>query len=155
MTVYGNIAFALKIRKVPKAEIDRQVHEVAKILEIEHLLDRKPSALSGGQKQRVASARAIITNPKLILADEPTGALDSKSAKLLLESLKHLNEELSATILMVTHDSFTASYAGRILFIKDGKIFHELRRGADSRKEFFNKIIDVVTLLGGDLNDAL
>lgn len=87
--------------------------------------------------------------------DEPTGALDSKSAKLLLESLKHLNEELSATILMVTHDSFTASYAGRILFIKDGKIFHELRRGADSRKEFFNKIIDVVTLLGGDLNDAL
>lgn len=85
----------------------------------------------------------------------PTGALDSKSAKLLLESLKHLNEELSATILMVTHDSFTASYAGRILFIKDGKVFHELRRGADSRKEFFNKIIDVVTLLGGDLNDAL
>ena len=111
--------------------------------------------MSGGQKQRVASARAIITNPKLILADEPTGALDSKSAKLLLESLKHLNEELSATILMVTHDSFTASYASRILFIKDGKVFHELRRGADSRKEFFNKLIDVVTLLGGDLNDAL
>lgn len=87
--------------------------------------------------------------------DEPTGALDSKSAKLLLERLKHLNEDLMTTILMVTHDSFTASYAGRILFIKDGKVFHELRRGGDTRKEFFNKIIDVVTLLGGDLNDAL
>ena len=92
---------------------------------------------------------------KLVLADEPTGALDSKSAKLLLERLKHLNEDLMTTILMVTHDSFTASYAGRILFIKDGKVFHELRRGGDTRKEFFNKIIDVVTLLGGDLNDAL
>ena len=86
---------------------------------------------------------------------QPTGALDSKSAKLLLERLKHLNEDLMTTILMVTHDSFTASYAGRILFIKDGKVFHELRRGGDTRKEFFNKIIDVVTLLGGDLNDAL
>ena len=92
---------------------------------------------------------------KLVLADEPTGALDSKSAKLLLDRLKHLNEDLMTTILMVTHDSFTASYAGRILFIKDGKVFHELRRGGDTRKEFFNKIIDVVTLLGGDLNDAL
>lgn len=119
----------------------------------DHITD--PYQMSGGQKQRVASARAIITDPKLVLADEPTGALDSKSAKLLLERLKHLNEDLMTTILMVTHDSFTASYAGRILFIKDGKVFHELRRGGDTRKEFFNKIIDVVTLLGGDLNDAL
>lgn len=106
--------------------------------------------MSGGQKQRVASARAIITDPKLILADEPTGALDSKSAKLLLERFNYLNRELKATILMVTHDSFTASYASRIVFIKDGKLFHEIVKGNDSRKEFFDKIIDVVTLLGGE-----
>ena len=111
--------------------------------------------MSGGQKQRVASARAIITDPKLILADEPTGALDSKSAKMLLERFNHLNSELSATILMVTHDAFTASYATRGIFIKDGKIFNEIRRGDNSRKEFFDKIIDVVTMLGGDLSDAL
>ncbi len=110
--------------------------------------------MSGGQKQRVASARAIITNPSLVLADEPTGALDSKSAKMLLESLEELNTNLGATIMMVTHDAFTASYASRILFIKDGKIFNELIRGKDSRKEFFNKIIEVVTLLGGDQRDV-
>ena len=111
--------------------------------------------MSGGQKQRVASARAIITNPKLILADEPTGALDSRSSRMLLESFNFLNTELSATILMVTHDAFTASYASRVIFIKDGKIFNEIRRGESTRKEFFDKIIDVVTLLGGDLNNAL
>lgn len=155
LTAYENIALALSIQNAPAKKIDEKIKKIAKELAIEEVLNKYPYQMSGGQKQRVASARAIITNPKLILADEPTGALDSKSAKLLLESLKHLNEELSATILMVTHDSFTASYAGRILFIKDGKVFHELRRGADSRKEFFNKIIDVVTLLGGDLNDAL
>ncbi len=110
--------------------------------------------MSGGQKQRVASARAIITEPKLILADEPTGALDSKSAKMLLEKFNYL-DKLGATILMVTHDAFTASYARRVIFIKDGKIFKELHRGDDTRKVFFDKIIDVVTLLGGDMNDAL
>ena len=108
--------------------------------------------MSGGQKQRVASARAIVTNPHLILADEPTGALDSKSAKMLLESFKKLNSELNATILMVTHDAFTASYCKRILFIKDGKIFTELDRGNESRKEFFDRIMEVITLLGGDMN---
>ena len=110
--------------------------------------------MSGGQKQRVASARAIITSPSLILADEPTGALDSKSAKMLLESMEELNENLNATIMMVTHDAFSASYARRILFIKDGKIFNELVRGNDSRKEFFEKIIEVITLLGGDQNNV-
>ena len=110
--------------------------------------------MSGGQKQRVASARAIVTNPSLILADEPTGALDSKSSRLLLDSFESLNKDLEATILMVTHDAFTASYAHRILFIKDGKIFNELIRGGDSRKEFFNRIIEVVTLLGGDAGDV-
>ena len=103
----------------------------------------------------VASARAIITNPKLILADEPTGALDSKSSRMLLESFNYLNAELEATILMVTHDAFTASYADRVIFIKDGKIFNEINKGDNTRKEFFDKIIDVVTLLGGDLNNAL
>ena len=111
--------------------------------------------MSGGQKQRVASARAIISEPKLILADEPTGALDSRSSKMLLEKMNYLNQQLTATILMVTHDAFSASYASRVIFIKDGKIFHEVRRGQDSRKDFFDKIIDVVTLLGGDLNEAL
>lgn len=155
LTAYENVALALSIQNVPAKQIDAKVRAVAKELEIESVLKKYPYQMSGGQKQRVASARAIITNPKLVLADEPTGALDSKSAKLLLERFKHLNEDLMTTILMVTHDSFTASYAKRILFIKDGKVFHELRRGGDTRKEFFNKIIDVVTLLGGDLNDAL
>ncbi|MBR5681071.1 MAG: ABC transporter ATP-binding protein, partial [Clostridia bacterium] len=109
----------------------------------------------GGEKQRTASARAIVTGPKLVLADEPTGALDSKSSKLLLERFRFLNEEHGATIMMVTHDSFTASYAGRVIFIKDGRIFHELSRGDNSRKQFFDRIIDVVTLLGGDVSDAL
>lgn len=107
------------------------------------------------KKQRVASARAIITDPKLVLADEPTGALDSKSSRMLLERFDYLNQELDATILMVTHDAFTASYSSRVIFIKDGKIFNEINRGKNSRKEFFDKIINVMTLLGGDLNDAL
>lgn len=123
---------------------------MAKNLDIEKVLNKYPYQMSGGQKQRVASARAIVTNPSLILADEPTGALDSKSSRLLLDRFEYLNQELKATILMVTHDAFTASYAHRILFIKDGKIFNELIKGNDTRKEFFNRIIDVVTLLGGD-----
>ena len=155
MTAYENIALALSIQNVPAAKIDSKVKKVAKELDIESVLQKYPYQMSGGQKQRVASARAIITDPKLILADEPTGALDSKAAKLLLERFAYLNKNLKATILMVTHDSFTASYAQRIIFIKDGRIFHELHRGQDRRKDFFDKIIDVVTLLGGDLNDAL
>lgn len=155
LTAYENIALALSIQKVKPKEIEKKVVDVAKKLEIENILDKYPYQISGGQKQRVSSARAIITNPKLILADEPTGALDSKSARKLLESFESLNKEYRATILMVTHDAFTASYADRILFIKDGKIFNELVKGDDSRKDFFDKIIDVVTLLGGDLNDAL
>lgn len=155
MTAYENIALALSIQNVPTAKIDSKVKKVAKELDIESVLQKYPYQMSGGQKQRVASARAIITAPKLILADEPIGALDSKAAKLLLERFVYLNKNLKTTILMVTHDSFAASYAGRIIFIKDGRIFHELHRGQDSRKDFFDKIIDVVTLLGGDLNDAL
>ena len=123
-------------------------------LDIKDILNKYPYQMSGGERQRVASARAVVTNPKLILADEPTGALDSRSAKMLLEKFNYL-EKLGTTILMVTHDAFTASYARRVIFIKDGKIFKEIRKGECSRKEFFDKIIDVVTLLGGDLNDAL
>ena len=119
LTAYENIALALTIQKVKPKEIEERVQEIAKKLEITDILNKYPYQISGGQKQRVASARAIITNPKLVLADEPTGALDSKSARQLLESFENLNQKLSATILMVTHDSFTASYASRILFIKD------------------------------------
>ena len=111
--------------------------------------------MSGGQKQRVASARAIITDPKLVLADEPTGALDSKSSKMLLEQFERLNQKFQTTILMVTHDAFAASYANRVIFIKDGKVFNELLKGDDSRKDFFYAIIDVITLLGGDASDVL
>lgn len=155
LTAYENIALALSIQNANASEIEEKIKKVADELDIKDILNKYPYQMSGGQKQRVASARAIITNPKLILADEPTGALDSKSTKMLLEKFNHLNEELSATILMVTHDAFTASYAQRVVFIKDGKIFKEIHKGNDSRKEFFDKIIDVVTLLGGDLNDAL
>lgn len=155
LTAYENIALALSIQKVSPAEIDKAVKNVAQQLGITGVLQKYPYQMSGGQKQRVASARAIVTNPKLILADEPTGALDSKSAKMLLERFNYLNYEHDATIMMVTHDSFTASYASRVLFIKDGKVFHEICRGSDNRKQFFDKIIDVVTLLGGDVNDAL
>jgi putative ABC transport system ATP-binding protein len=155
LTAYENISLALSIQKFSADKIDKAVKGVARQLGIENVLEKYPYQMSGGQKQRVASARAIVTNPRLVLADEPTGALDSKSAKMLLERFENLNENYGTTIIMVTHDSFTASYASRVIFIKDGKIFHELSRGADNRKQFFDKIIDVVTLLGGDMSDAL
>ena len=155
LTAYENIALALTIQRVKPSEIETRVQEIAKKLEITDILNKYPYQISGGQKQRVASSRALITNPKLVLADEPTGALDSKSARQLLESFENLNERLNATILMVTHDSFTASYANRILFIKDGKIFNELIKGDSTRKEFFEKIIEVQTLLGGELGDVI
>ena len=155
LTAYENIALSLSIQNIHAKEIDERIKKVTRELNIENILDKYPYQMSGGEKQRVASARAIITNPKLILADEPTGALDSRSAKMLLEKFNYLNENIEATILMVTHDAFTASYASRVIFINEGKIFNEIYRGNASRKEFFDKIIDVVTLLGGDLNDAL
>ena len=155
LTAYENIAIALTIQKVPAKEIDKRVQEIAEKLGIKEILKKYPYQVSGGQKQRIASARAIITNPQLVLADEPTGALDSKSARQLLENFELLNQKLNATILMVTHDAFTASYAKRILFIKDGKIFNEIVKGNDTRKQFFEKIIEVQTLLGGDLNDVI
>lgn len=155
LTAFENIALALSIQGVHAKEIQKRVLQLACELGISDVLDKYPYQMSGGQKQRVASARAIITNPKLILADEPTGALDSKASRMLLESFNYLNQELEATILMVTHDAFTASYADRVIFIKDGKIFNEILKCGSTRKEFFDKIIDVVTLLGGDLNNAV
>ena len=155
LSCYENIALALTIQKVPAKEIQKRVKEVSEKLGITDILKKYPYQVSGGQKQRVASARAIITNPKLVLADEPTGALESKAARMLLENFEYLNKIMNATILMVTHDAFTASYANRILFIKDGKIFNELVKGNDTRKQFFEKIIEVVTLVGGDLNDVI
>ncbi|MCI8760690.1 MAG: ABC transporter ATP-binding protein [Clostridia bacterium] len=155
LTAYENIALALTIQKINPKEIDKRVTNIAEKLGIQEILKKYPYQVSGGQKQRIASARAIITNPKLVLADEPTGALDSKSARQLLENFEILNEKMMATILMVTHDAFTASYANRIIFIRDGKIFNELVKGNDTRKQFFEKIIEVQTLLGGDLNDVI
>lgn len=155
LTAYENIALAFSIQKVNYKEIDRRIREMSVKLGIEEILNKYPYQMSGGQRQRVSATRAIITNPKLILADEPTGALDSKSSKMLLERLQYLNNDISATILMVTHDTFSASYASRVIFIKDGKIFNEIIRGNKSRKEFFDEIIDVISLLGGDLSDAL
>ncbi len=155
MTAFENIALALSIQKAPAKEIRSRVETVARQLSIEDVLNKYPYQMSGGQKQRVASARAIVTEPKLVLADEPTGALDSKASKMLLERFNYLNKDMGATIIMVTHDSFTASYASRVVFIKDGKLFNEINRGEDSRKQFFDKIIDVITMLGGDVSDAL
>lgn len=154
LTIEENIAMALTINKVPEEEIEGRVKEMAEQLDILSILDKFPYQVSGGQKQRCACARAMINQPKLILADEPTGALDSRSAQMLLGTLERMNQELGATILMVTHDAFSASYASRILFLKDGRIFTEVYRGEQSRKDLFEKILDVMTLLGGDLSDV-
>jgi putative ABC transport system ATP-binding protein len=154
LTSYENIALALTILKVAPREIDKRVMEIARTLGIVDTLQKYPYQISGGQKQRVACARALITRPSLVLADEPTGALDSKSARALLESFRELVHAYNATILMVTHDAFSASHCDRILFIRDGQIFHQLIRGHETRKQFFDKIIEVVTLLGGDFNDV-
>lgn len=150
LTAYENIALALSIMKSPASEMEAKILKVAKTLDIEGVLQKYPYQMSGGQQQRVSAARAIVSNPSLVLADEPTGALDSRSAKMLLNNLETMNEEMKATILMVTHDSFTASYCKRILFIKDGQIYKELLRGSDTRKVFFDKIMDVVAALGGE-----
>ena len=143
------------IARTNSAEISTRVQDVAARLSISQVLDKYPYQMSGGQQQRVAAARALVTDPTMIMADEPTGALDSKSARLLLESLEALNRRLRATVLMVTHDSFAASYTSRVLFIRDGKIFTELRRGDTDRREFFDRIMEVVAMMGGEGSDAL
>ena len=155
LTISENIALALTINKIPAGEIDGRVRELTGKLNITDILDKYPYQVSGGQKQRCACARAIINNPKLILADEPTGALDSHSSQMLLSTIQSINETMGATILMVTHDAFSASYANRIFFLQDGAIFMEILKGNDSRRTFFNKILDVLTMMGGGVNDVL
>lgn len=155
LTARENIDLPLTIARTNSAEISTRVQDVAARLSISQVLDKYPYQMSGGQQQRVAAARALVTDPTMIMADEPTGALDSKSARLLLESLEALNRRLRATVLMVTHDSFAASYTSRVLFIRDGKIFTELRRGDTDRREFFDRIMEVVAMMGGEGSDAL
>ncbi|MCH1624497.1 ABC transporter ATP-binding protein [Ferdinandcohnia quinoae] len=155
LTVKENIILPLALAKMNVQELERRVDEVADRFGIRPILDKYPYQISGGQKQRTAASRAIIAQPSLLLADEPTGALDSKSATDLLESLKNLSEQDHATILMVTHDAFAASYCQRVIFIKDGKLFTELVKGKSTRKEFFQKVLDVLSALGGGANDVI
>ncbi len=154
LTAYENIALALTIKHVPAREVDVRVCELARTLGISDVLEKYPHQLSGGQRQRVAAARATVGDPTLILADEPTGALDSKSAKVLLETFSLLNQR-GSTIVMVTHDSFTASCTERVVFIKDGHLWGHLERGGKDRKTFFADIVSVTTKLGGDQDDVL
>lgn len=154
LTIEENIVLALTLQKYRKKEIREKCEKMLKLLEIDQVKDQFPYQVSGGQKQRCACARAMVHSPKLLLADEPTGALDSHAAQTLLETFSGMNRELEATILMVTHDAFSASYCSRILFLRDGKIFHELMRGAKSRRDFLDEILDVLALTGGELSDV-
>lgn len=150
LTLEENIMLAMSLRKEKKGVIEKECREILRLLEIEEVKDQFPYQVSGGQKQRCACARALVNHPKLILADEPTGALDSRAAQTLLETFTRMNQEQKATIFMVTHDAFSASYCSRILFLKDGKIFHELIRGEKPRRVFLNEILDVLSLTGGE-----
>ncbi len=154
LTIEENIILALTLQGREKKEIRQECMQMLKLLHIEDVKDKFPYQVSGGQKQRCACARALVNHPKLLLADEPTGALDSRSAQTLLETFTDLNRSMGATILMVTHDAFSASYCSRILFLKDGKIFHELVRGVKPGKIFLQKILDVLSLTGGELSHA-
>lgn len=156
LTVKENIALPLALSKVKASEIDRRVLEIAKKFGIDHILNQYPYQVSGGQKQRCAASRAIVTNPSMIFGDEPTGALDSKSATDLLESLKALNEYDQSTILMVTHDAFAASYCKRVIFIKDGELFKEVHKGELTRKQFFGRVLDIMSAIsGGAVDDVI
>jgi len=155
LTVRENILLPLAIAKLPVKEIGVKVESMAKAFGIAAILDQYPYQISGGQKQRTASCRALVSNPKLIFADEPTGALDSKSATDLLKALSTLNEEQETTIMMVTHDAFAASFCRRILFISDGRLSKEMIRGTHSRQEFYQMILDELAQLGGDGYDIV
>ena len=154
LTIEENIVLAMTLHSKSKREIQEKCDHILKLLDIEEIRDKFPYQVSGGQKQRCACARALVTGPKLILADEPTGALDSKSSLMLMETFHQLNTTMCSTILMVTHDAFSASWCKRILFLKDGQIFHELVRGGQDRRQFLNEILDVLALTGGELNHA-
>lgn len=154
LTGMENIALALTIKGTRPATITARVQDIARTLNVTESLKQHPNQMSGGQKQRVAAARAIVADPSLILADEPTGALDSRNATIMLETLEMLNKSLNATILMVTHDAYAASFSDRVLFLSDGKLFNEIRQGSLSREEYFARIMEVVTFLGGEAYHA-
>ena len=154
LTMEENILLAMALHKKPAKEIRKRTAEIMERLGIGDIKDKFPHQVSGGQKQRCACARALINRPQLIFADEPTGALDSKSAQILLSTFETMNSQFNATIFMVTHDAFSASYCSRILFLRDGEIFHELRRGEKDRRQFLNQILEVLSLTGGDLSHA-
>lgn len=154
LTIEENIGMALTINHAVPEEVQKQVRKVAGQLGIGGILSKFPYQVSGGQRQRCACARAMVCGQDLILADEPTGALDSKSAKDLMQLLGKMNKNHTATILMVTHDAVSASYADRILFLQDGRLQDELRKGDKSRREFYSEILDVLAFMGGDTEDA-
>lgn len=155
LTGFENISLALSISGVASKDIEERVMAIASKLEVTEILKKYPYEMSGGQKQRIACARAVVTDPSIVLADEPTGALDSASAAKLMATFTKLNEGLFTTVLMVTHDAYTASYSQKVFFLKDGKLFSQLVRGKDSQTIFFKKIIEVITLLGGEMGHAI
>lgn len=155
LTIEENIGLALSLNNRDADKVQRQVQKVAGQLGITDILEKFPWQVSGGQKQRAACARALVAGQSLILADEPTGALDSKASKNLLEIMTQMNQELEATIIMVTHDAYSASYASRVLFLKDGRVFNELIKGGRPRPVFYHEILDVLALLGGDISDVI
>ncbi|MFP3916281.1 ABC transporter ATP-binding protein [Lysinibacillus telephonicus] len=154
LTVKENILLPFSISKLPKAVAESRLKEIVELLGIKDILNKYPNEVSGGQKQRTSAARALISNPSLVFADEPTGALDSKSATALLTNLENINKEKSVTIMMVTHDSVAASFCSRVLFLKDGVIYTELYRGDKTRQQFFQQILNTQSVLGGDGYDA-
>lgn len=153
LTVEENIVLAMTLHKKGKEKIKKECDALLRLLGISQVRDKFPYEISGGQKQRCACARALANHPRLLLADEPTGALDSKAAQTLLETFTDMNKRFGATIFMVTHDAFSASYCSRILFLKDGKIFHELIAGERGRRAFLNEILDVLSLTGGEFQN--
>jgi len=150
LNVKENILLPLSLRNVSTKEMEERLSPIIKALNIEDILHKYPNEISGGQKQRAASARAIITNPAIVFADEPTGALDSRSATQLLEQLVNLNETFQTTILMVSHDPYAASYCKRVIFLRDGKIVNELYKGDQDQKTFYDRILDTQSLMGGN-----
>ena len=153
LTVEENIVLAMTLHKKGKKKVKKECDDLLRLLGISQVRDKFPYEISGGQKQRCACARALANHPRLLLADEPTGALDSKAAQTLLETFTDMNKRFGATIFMVTHDAFSASYCSRILFLKDGKIFHELIAGENGRRAFLNEILDVLSLTGGEFQN--
>ncbi len=155
LTIEENIGLALSLNHQTPGTVQNRVREVAGKLGITDILTKFPYQVSGGQKQRAACARAMVAGQSLLLADEPTGALDSKASKNLLEIMSAMNQDMGATILMVTHDAYSASYAKRVLFLKDGRVFNELLRGERGRPVFYHEILDVLAALGGDVSDVI